>query len=506
MVTSRPPNTRKVILSRTGSSRLTIPPISETWVLGSGGRSNAASGFADIGDVSHGRAGRETVCASAPTRKPPRHTTIHEKREGHIRQSDEREMGEGWSKRSDKQQAGRMHRRCGLRLSSRTMRNRVKPGIVRLALVVLLGGLAFGQHGDLHLPLPRKSPETPVQQLNREGVKELKRGHANKAKERFVKAYLLDPDDPFTLNNLGYIAELEGDADRALKYYELAATTPTDAVIDEASIAGLKGQPVSAALQSSEISAYQRNRANFQAMALLEKGRTFEAESILKKAIQSDPNNPFLLDSLGYVMESEGDLQGALHYYEQAANLNSDEKVVLTPRKHWRGKTISEVAANNANLAREALSKGEEVGVQVARLNLRGVSALNHNDTAAAQKFFSDAYNLDPSNAFTLNNIGYVSELAGDRETAQMYYDAARTALESNERVTYATRPDAEGHRMSSVAGTNEEDVEATLKTLQQIKRGAKHPIQLMLRNGSVAPPSPGPQERQQQAPGVANP
>lgn len=364
----------------------------------------------------------------------------------------------------------------------------------------------LAQKGDLRIPLPKKSPETPVQQLNREGVRELKHGHLNKAKERFVKAYLLDPDDPFTLNNLGYIAELEGDADRALQYYKLAATTPTDAVIDESSIASLKGQPVSSAFRTSEASAYQRNRANFQAMALLEKGRVFEAEMVLKRAVEADPKNPFLLDSLGYVMEGEGDLQSALHYYEQAASLNSDEKVVLTPRKRWRGKTISEVAADNANQVREALSKGEDVGTQVARLNLRGVSALNHNDTTAAQKFFSDAYNLDPSNAFTLNNIGYVSELAGDRETAQMYYDAARTALESNERVTYATRPDAEGHRMSSVAGTNEEDVEATLKTLQQLKRGAKHPIQLMLRNGSVAPPSPGPQERQQQAPGVANP
>ena len=386
------------------------------------------------------------------------------------------------------------------------MRNRVKPGIVRLALVVLLGGLAFGQHGDLHLPLPRKSPETPVQQLNREGVKELKRGHANKAKERFVKAYLLDPDDPFTLNNLGYIAELEGDADRALKYYELAATTPTDAVIDEASIAGLKGQPVSAALQSSEISAYQRNRANFQAMALLEKGRTFEAESILKKAIQSDPNNPFLLDSLGYVMESEGDLQGALHYYTEAAELHSNERVVLTPRRRWRGRSISEIAESNAALVREALAKGEDTDSQVARLNLRGVAALNHNDTTDAQKYFSDAYRLDPSNAFTLNNIGYMAELVGDRETAEMYYDAARTALETNEKVTYATRPDAEGRRMTNLAGTNEDDVDATLKAIQARKRGDRHPIQLMLRDGSVAPVATQPSQQEQQPHEVPTP
>lgn len=382
---------------------------------------------------------------------------------------------------------------------------RMKPGVVQVAVLTLLCGAMFGQ-GDLRLRLPKKSPETPVQQLNRDGVKELKHGHLDQAKERFVKAYLLDPDDPFTLNNLGYIAELEGDADRALRYYELAATTPTDAVIDESSIATLKGQPVSAALQSSEISAYQRNRANFQAMALLEKGHIFEAEMVLKRALKSDPKNPFLLDSLGYVMESEGDLQGALQYYAEAADLHSDEKVVLTPRRRWRGRPISEIAANNADLVREALSKGEDTEAQVARLNLRGVSALNHNDTTDAQKYFSDAYKLDPSNAFTLNNIGYIAELTGDRETAEMYYDAARTALEANEKVTYATRPDAEGRRMNAVAGTNEDDVDATLKAIQQRKRGEKHQIQLMLRNGSVAPPANGPQQQAQPPTGVPTP
>jgi len=385
-------------------------------------------------------------------------------------------------------------------------RTTARAAVRQLVFAMLLSGCVFAQKGDFRIPLPKKSPETPVQQLNREGVKELKRGRVSRAKERFVKAYLLDPDDPFTLNNLGYIAELEGDADRALRYYKLSAATRTDAVIDDASIAGLKGQPVSSALQSSEASVYQKNHANFQAMALLEKGRIFEAEMILKRAVAADPKNPFLLDSLGYVMESEGDLQAALKYYSEAASLNSDERVVLTPRKRWRGRPISEVAANNANLVKEALSKGEDNAAQVARLNLRGVSALNHNDTAAARKYFAEAYELDPSNAFTLNNVGYVAELVGDRETAEMYYEAARTAAEANERVTYATRPDAEGRRMTTVAETNQGDVDETLKAIQRQKRRTRHPIQLMLRNGSVAPPAAGPQQQPEPQRGVPTP
>jgi Flp pilus assembly protein TadD len=365
----------------------------------------------------------------------------------------------------------------------------MKHSTVYLTLIVLVCSVStLARAGDLRIPLPKGSRETPVQQLNREGVKELKRGHVNRAKDRFVKAYLLDPDDPFTLNNLGYIAELDGDADRALQYYQLAASIPTEAVIDEASNSGLKGQPVASAFQAGKVPEYQRNRANFQAMALLQKGRVFEAEMILRKALQADPANPFLLDSLGYVMESEGDLEGALHYYSEAANLHSNERVLLTPRKRLRGKTISEVAANNASLVQQMLEKGDSAQAQVARLNLRGVSALNHNDTAAARKFFAQAYQIDPTNAFTLNNVGYIAELEGDRETAEMYYDAAHTAEEASERVTYSTRPDAEGQKMGALALTNENDVDDTLKAIQERKRSQRHPIQLMLRDGSMAP------------------
>jgi Flp pilus assembly protein TadD len=350
-------------------------------------------------------------------------------------------------------------------------------------------------HGvDFRLSLPKGSRATPVQQLNREGVRELKRGHTKKAKEHFVKAYLLDPDDPFTLNNLGYIAELEGDVDRALKYYQLAASNSTEAVIDDASRKGLKGQPVSMAFQSSKSSEYPGNKANFQAMTLLEKGRVFEAEIVLRNAIRTDPKNPFLLDSLGYVMESEGDLQSALQYYSEAANQGSEERVLLTPLKRWRGKTITEIANRNAESVREAIAKGDDTETQVSRLNMRGVSALNHNDSTDAQKFFSDAYQLDPQNAFTLNNLGYMDELSGDRETAEMHYEAARSGRQANERITYATRAEAEGRRVGPFAETNQDAVDATLRAIQQSKRRVRRPIQLMVRdNGASAAPSAEP-------------
>ena len=365
----------------------------------------------------------------------------------------------------------------------------MKLRIPQLLLLTLLGGAATSlQAGDLRITLPKQGRLTPVQALNRDGVKEVKRGRVDKAKQLFVRAYLLDPDDPFTLNNLGYVSELEGDADHALKYYELAAHTDTEAVIDEASKPGLKGQSVSEAFPASEASAFKSNKVNVQGIVLLEKGRIFEAESLLKAQVQADPNNPFLLDTLGYAMESQGDLESALRYYSAAASLHSDEHVLLTPEKRWRGKPIGELAARNAKVVSETMAKGEDTNARIARLNLRGVSALNHNDALSAEKFFAEAYTLDPNNAFTLNNIAYVAERNGDRETAEMYYQAASVAEEAGARVTYATRRDAEGRKVGALAGENQGDVESALKAIQEARRRARKPIELKRRDETRVP------------------
>ena len=81
--------------------------------------------------------------------------------------------------------------------------------IVGIITTVVLWPLAAGA-GDLKITLPKRSHMTPVQRLNQEGVEAVRKHHYEKAETLFYKAYLLDPDDPFTLNNLGYISELQG--------------------------------------------------------------------------------------------------------------------------------------------------------------------------------------------------------------------------------------------------------------------------------------------------------
>jgi Flp pilus assembly protein TadD len=345
---------------------------------------------------------------------------------------------------------------------------------------MLLAGSAFA--GDLRIPIPERSISTPTQKLNREGVDELKHGHQKKAKQLFYKAYLLDPDDPFTLNNLGYVAELEGDADRALRYYALAARDQTNALIDKSSQAALKGKPLDEALRQVQNSDQEVSKINERAIVLGQQGRVFEALNLLNSALTRHPNDPFLLNNLGYAREGIGDLDGALRCYSAAASLHSTRRVVVTPRVKWRGRPISEVAADNAVAISQQIARGEGVEAATARLNLRGVAALNSNNPTEARQFFLQAYQREADNAFTLNNLGYVAELAGDRESAQMYYQAARSGRDANARVSYATRPDAEGQKIDKLADANQADVEATLKAVQEAKRRANRPIELKQR------------------------
>jgi Flp pilus assembly protein TadD len=355
--------------------------------------------------------------------------------------------------------------------------------IATLLAMQLLAGERPGFASNLQILIPQRGVSTPSQKLNREGVAELKRGHQKKAKQLFYRAYLLDPQDPFTLNNLGYVAELEGDADRALRYYALAAREHTDAVIDRSNEAALQGKPLDEAFRQVQNSDQELSRLNERAIVLLRDGHVFEAKNLLQSALPRHPNDPFLLNNLGYAMENVGDVEGALRCYSEAASLHSTKRVVVTPRVKWRGRPVSEVARENAVAMSEQIARGEGVDATTARLNLRGVAALNVNNPSVAKGFFSQAYQQDARNAFTLNNLGYIAELAGDRESAEMYYEAARAGRDAKAKVSYSTRRDAEGQKIDKLADDNQLDVEATLKAVQEMKRREQRPIELKRRD-----------------------
>jgi Flp pilus assembly protein TadD len=372
----------------------------------------------------------------------------------------------------------------------------------RLVLIpLLLSALALSASADDHdvrISIPKRTKPTPVQKLNQDGVKEVQKHAYKRAKALFYKAYLIDPNDPFTLNNLGYIAELEGQADRAQRYYDLAQAQGSDAVVYKSSERAAIGKPVGEIAGMAADSKMQVNRINVYAIGLLQKDQAPEADLALQKALQLDPTNPFTLNNLGYAREKEGELEDAYKYYSQAANQHSDTPIVVTINKNWRGKGISQIAEGNANKVRNLMDHEQSVTAQVARLNTRGVAAINRNDYKLARQYFEKAYELDKHNAFALNNMGYLSEMDGDRETADYYYDKARAADQSSMKVAYASRKDVEGMKLSAVAGDSDDAVNKATEEEAALRRAEGGPVVLRYRNNQpvmepAVPPKPLP-------------
>lgn len=355
-----------------------------------------------------------------------------------------------------------------------------------LALVVATGISAQSAlAADLRLPLPSHNSTTPVQKLNREGVEATKKHDINRAKKLFYQAYLLDPNDPFTLNNLGYISELEGAVERAQHFYSLARTQSYDARVDQASREELKGKSVSEAAGAQSDGDMRVNRANLEAMHMLRQDRVFEAEDELQKALIIDPRNPFTLNNLGLVREKGGDLRGALEQYQAAARTNSDARVIVTTDSDARGRLVTEIADRNAKRIERRLPEAETPESQSARLTFLGVSAINHNHPQTARQNFLEALKLDSNNAFALNNMGYLAEMEGDQETADSYYGKAQVAQRASQKVTAATRQDVLGMRLGEVARLNDSAIDAAISAEQQEKRRRGGPIQLKRRDNT---------------------
>jgi Flp pilus assembly protein TadD len=335
----------------------------------------------------------------------------------------------------------------------------------------------------LKITIPLHSELTPVQRLNREGVDAVSKQRYEKAEGLFYKAYLYDPADPFTLNNLGYVSELQGQVDRAEKFYRLATAQGCYAVIDRSSAQELRGKPMMDALGTLKNLPMRVNRINVLGMQVLSQDRPFEAEAVFKEALVLDPKNPFTLNNLGVAEEAMGDLVNALKHYDEAAASGSTEPVVVTLKRSWRGKPLGEMAADSAQDLRKRMKKMSPDQIRATMLTTRGVFATNGNDWSKARQDFIEAYTLDPSSAFALNNRGYVAERDGDLETAKSYYARAQKADDANSRVGLATQSSAQGRQLSAIADESRRDVDIQLDAFSQRRRGQQGPVELKRRN-----------------------
>ena len=364
-----------------------------------------------------------------------------------------------------------------------------------LAVMAMTAGAGISPawaRDTVKITIPRRSRLTLVQRLNREGVEAVKKHDYAGAESRFYKAYLYDPADPFTLNNLGFISELQGELDRAHKFYDLASEQGSNADIDVSNVKDLEGRPMKAAFESLQNTAMHVNRDNLNAMRLLSEGRGFEAIDLLKQALRLDPQNPFTLNNLGVAEESVGDSQSALRHYWEATRSQSKEPVVVTQNQTWTGKPVSEMAAANEERLAVKMQKAGRNEVEAALFSIRGVLAVNQNDVETAKQNFMRAYSLDPTSAFSLNNRGYVAELEGDLESAQYFYEKAQKAEDANAAVGLASRKFAQGTNLLTVAADSNSKVDDALDRYSEQRRKQTGPIELTPRGNPGVTNPPG--------------
>ncbi|MGO9436214.1 MAG: tetratricopeptide repeat protein [Terracidiphilus sp.] len=358
-------------------------------------------------------------------------------------------------------------------------------------LAIATASLECGWASNLTITLPRHSELSPVQRLNREGVEAVKQRQYQKAEELFYKAYLYDPADPFTLNNLGFISEQKGELDRAHKFYELASEQSCAAQIDLSSEKALEKKPMSAALDGLQYLPMRINRMNVEAMRLLSQDRAYESVTLLQQAIALDPRNPFTLNNLGVADEAVGDFSSALRNYRLASATHSVDPVLVTSNRAWAGKPVSAMAEASATRLEMRLKGRNSAEAQAAVFSMRGVYAANQNNWQAARQNFLRAYSLDPASAFSLNNRGYVAERDGDLESAQFFYQKARRAEGSNDPVGLATEQLAQGRPLFSVATDSDRKVDSALDVYSRERHRETGPVELTPRgNGSVENPS----------------
>lgn len=363
-----------------------------------------------------------------------------------------------------------------------------------LAVALLGASRNAWAHDGERILIPMRSHLSPVQKLNREGVEAIRKHDFERAETLFYRAYLYDPADPFTLNNLGYVSELEGQLDKAERFYQLAAEQSSNADIDLSNMKQLKGQPMKAALVELKDATMRVNRLNLDAMRMLEQDQDFQAIDTLKRALAVDPNNAFTLNNLGVAYESVADLDNAMRCYQEAADTRSKEPAMVTLDHSSRGRSVSSMARESARRLQRKMRNIDPAQEKAVMYTLRGVHAENANNWSEARQDFLHAYALDPSSAFALNNRGYVAEREGDLETAQFFYQRAQRAADATGKIGIATRLFAKGQPLVAVASDSNGKVDDALEVYSRERKKPSAPV-------GLTPRGPGSEQTPNQQP-----
>jgi Flp pilus assembly protein TadD len=211
-----------------------------------------------------------------------------------------------------------------------------------------------------------------INHANVEAVRLLKQGRAPEADLMLQDALKKDPQNVFTLNNMGVTKEMEGENEEALRYYEEAARgSPTQtAVVTTSNV--WRGRPVSEMAQENAngLRRYlarakelpeQVAELNLRGVSAVNRNDLRAADSDFRKAYALDPNNAFALNNIGYVAELEGDQETAEFFYQRARQAGGASVTVgVATRRTAEGKKLLAVAGDNDSQVATKVSQERE--------------------------------------------------------------------------------------------------------------------------------------------------
>lgn len=177
----------------------------------------------------------------------------------------------------------------------------------------------------------------------------------------------LDPQNAFTLNNLGVASEVTGDFNGALRYYRQAAardsSEPAAVTLDQS----WRGRSISAMAEASARRLERRLRstgANGERAMMLtihgvlaaNQNQWTAAREDFLRAYSLDPTSAFTMNNRGWVAERDGDLETAQYFYGKAQKAeNASVPVGFATRLTAEGQSLGTVATESNNKVDDAL-------------------------------------------------------------------------------------------------------------------------------------------------------
>ena len=211
-----------------------------------------------------------------------------------------------------------------------------------------------------------------VNQLNVEAIRLLMQNRGDDAIALLKQALKENPQNPFTLNNLGVASEAIGDYQAALEYYDTVARQHSSKTVIVTDDRGWGGKSVSdmAAASAARLERLIQNKTPDYTQAAMfdRRGVTAvnqndwaTARREFLRAYSLDPSSAFSLNNRGYVAEMDGDLETAQFFYEKAAKAaDANARVGLATQNGAEGKRLFTVAGESDGSVDGALERYSE--------------------------------------------------------------------------------------------------------------------------------------------------